>query len=89
MSQDQRTGQATDRTEDEIEARCKRRRMYIHPHPFHQDFRGGGIRTDIYADMTHDADKHQQDTRVTQQGYTFTERGGPAFRPLFLDRGRP
>ena len=26
----------------------------------------GSIRADIYADMTHDTDKHQQDKRVTQ-----------------------
>jgi hypothetical protein len=89
MSQDQRTGQATDRTEDEIEARCKRRRMYIHPQPFHQDFRCGGIRADINTDMAHDTDKHQQDKRVTQQGKAFGERGRLAFRRFFFDVSRP
>ena len=39
---------------------------YVHPQPFHQDLRGSSIRADIYADMTHDTDKHQQDKRVTQ-----------------------
>ena len=89
MRQDQRTGQATDRTEDKVQAGGKRRRMYIHSQPLHQNLRCRRIRTDVDPDMAHDTDKHQQDERITQQSNTFGKGRRLPFRRLLLNMRRP
>lgn len=56
-TQDESSGETSQRTENEIKARSESGFRQTHAHPFHQNFRGGSVRTHINSHMTHDAEK--------------------------------
>ena len=85
LAQNERTQEATCRTEDKIKTRSKSGLIKRHANTFHQNLWSSGICTDIDTHMTHDSDKAKQDKRFAKQCQTLTESGRSAFFFLFLN----
>ena len=85
--EDDRTGEAADRTEQEIDARSDSRFGQRKPEPLDEDLRSSGVDAYVDAHMRDDAQEEQQHRRDAQQFDDIQETGGSSRRGVFLHLG--
>ena len=87
ITKDERTAEAADGTEDEIERSGKRRLMQRPTKTLHEQFRRRSIRTYVNTHMAHDAQEAEQHERTTKQLEAVRKTRCLALNRLFLNFG--